>query len=474
MCIKSFVWGAVVILLMFHEIALSQPFSHKIVLLDSTGADIQNDLIDVEDIVYLNPPSDSQTYLFKFVNNEKWIYAVTDTQAVFHGLIPDLGSIPVGFYDFNNDSLPDLLGGVSVSLNEGNYGYGSLFPAVDGELSGSIHRAGDFNADGTIDVASLEVSFQGSGLVYGLHVYLLDSNKAILHEATVEEEDEILVFQIVDFNNDGFYDIVYFLDVFGSNKIVLLTNMQDNTFSRQQLNFQDTDNFLELSDFDSDMDFDFILTGFNGRDIYMVQNANGILGTNTKIVDTEKLIGLEVGDVNADGHSDIVYLENQDFETFNIWLMLGLGNFQFDTPSSVGSLTGSGINVGSFERAYEGWLALRDYDWDGDLDIFANEIREQKYVVFDNLWQKTATTIVVDELEIELLPNPVNEALSIKSKIPIPSLCIYNSSGQIVYCSEENDIFEMSVPFGSFANGQYFIQFTNVQGKIYTRSIVKQ
>jgi hypothetical protein len=451
----------------------AQPFSQQKVLLDSTGADIQSDLIDVEDIVYLSHPSDSQTYLFQFVNDNRSIYELTEFGSMYHGLTPNLGALLIGFYDFNQDGILDLLGSREISFGTGNHVYQTPVSAISGNFLGLIRRAGDFDLNGTMDVVSLEEKFQGGDFVYILHVYLLSENRSILDESIFEETDEILVSQIMDFNNDGFFDVLYLLNVFGSNKIVLHLNNQDNTFTRQQLNFQGTRNFLEPGDFDNDQDTDFIITGTNGRDLHLIKNDSGSLGSILKIVDTDRLFGLEIGDINLDGNIDIIYLENESFDTFHIRFLAGLDSLLFGVPELVGSIVGSGINVSTFGHAYESWLSLKDYDHDGDLDIFANEIREQRFIVFDNLFLFTQTESVRENIDLQLFPNPVNETVFLKSDHLIKSLDIYNSLGQLVYQEPQHPSSEFYINLRQLQQGHYFVHITTDQAIRIVKPIFK-
>ena len=98
-----------------------------------------------------------------------------------------------------------------------------------------------------------------------------------------------------------------------------------------------------------------------------------------------------------------------------------------------------------------------------------------KIVYVDNIFfwgHPTALSLIQDDNDIKLYPNPVKDKITINTKSEINQIVVRNLLGQIIETTRVNNI-EKSIDFDAISSGNYFITIKLRNGESTTRKIVK-
>jgi Bacterial Ig-like domain (group 3)/FG-GAP-like repeat len=250
-----------------------------------------------------------------------------------------LGSLAAG--DFNGDGKVDVVGVAASNQDSalffyagnGNGSFQSSGPGVDlKEPQAQVPVAGDFNGDGNLDIIvpyNLNSPSQGNGLVFlpGKGNGTFGSPISFSQQNASDITQKLLV---GDLNNDKKLDLVW-------NGAVYLGN-GDGTFQQAPLGPAGTP--LAIADLNGDGIPD-LLMGANGPmgvSIY-AGNGNGSFQASpfySTPLPSEYITepaSASIGDVNADGHQDIVLQYLTDLNIYMVTVLLGdgTGNFTVDS-----------------------------------------------------------------------------------------------------------------------------------------------
>jgi hypothetical protein len=249
-----------------------------------------------------------------------------------------LGSLTTG--DFNGDGKVDVVGISSGKQDStlffypgnGNGSFQPSLPGVDLQAAGAqVAVAGDFNGDGALDVVvPYSVPFPGGGS--GLIFVPGKGNGTFGSPVSFSQQNTSITSPLLaaDLNNDKKLDLVW-------NSAVYLGN-GDGTFQQASLGIPGTQ--LAIADLNGDGIPDLVMnsTGPGSVNVY-AGNGNGTFqpapfytaALPNQAVTPEARAS--IGDVNADGHLDIV-LENFTTENDNVVTVLlgdGAGHFTLDS-----------------------------------------------------------------------------------------------------------------------------------------------
>jgi hypothetical protein len=230
-------------------------------------------------------------------------------------------------------------------------------PASDIQADAQTAVSGDFNRDGRLDLATLNLD--GSvRLLFGQGDGSLSA--AATYATSLVPSEVSAHLAAADLDENGSLDLVA---VIGSSQMTILFGASGAFPTRSSFSFVDEVTALALGDFDGNGAQDIALamhtTGQNDAELrILLGDGTGSFGnTFAPVISAtrETTIGdLAVADVNEDGIPDLVGFGD------NIGVFLGDGNGTF---SEVTDLEGS---------IYSGWLGIGDFDNDGHADIFAN------------------------------------------------------------------------------------------------------
>ncbi|MTI20336.1 T9SS type A sorting domain-containing protein, partial [Fulvivirga sp. RKSG066] len=186
----------------------------------------------------------------------------------------DSGNIEVGDYDLDGD-IDILISGrdrvnngsleyfTKVYTNNGNWNFSEESVDIGGEAWGVKSVWGDIDSDGYLDIIT-----QGriGDDVYGLSV---SRGSAIgfstISETGLPELEYVDRQEFIDFNNDGYLDLIIAGNYENSdNNVNLYQNNSDMTFTEVISGFDkyNQPNF-DIGDYDMDGDLDVIMTGYN-------------------------------------------------------------------------------------------------------------------------------------------------------------------------------------------------------------------
>ncbi|MEA2000291.1 MAG: fibronectin type III domain-containing protein, partial [Actinomycetota bacterium] len=299
-----------------------------------------------------------------------------------------VGPKNLAFGYFNADGDLDIVsanqddGTSGVILGNGDGSFGSVTPYVTSYGTHDV-AVGDFNNDGDDDFMVV-----GWGTNDGT-VWLGNGDGTF--STPVDYPAGSLSHGIVtaDFDNDGDLDVATAAN--SDSAAASLRGNGDGSF-QAPLIYEGTPNGwahdIAMGDFDEDGDEDIVIAGENADNLSVFFGASGTtFSTNTTYSVADEPKGVSVGDLNDDGHDDLIATSviqhyptcpggNNDPLTF--WFGDGNGNFS----------SGGSVNVG--EAPFD--AAVADFNGDGWSDLAAPSWCDDTVSIFLNLGEGGPTT----------------------------------------------------------------------------------
>jgi len=263
---------------------------------------------------------------------------------------------------------------VNIYINNNNESFTELTTHnLPGIIDASI-ALGDYDNDGDLDIL-LSGNTSSSGGSKITKVYTNNGN-AIFNEETAATLPILLegVNSWVDFNNDGYLDILLVGDTTatsGSAISKIYINNQDGSFSElttANLVGLDYEVASACADFNNDGYIDIVLAGYSGSNritkIYSNNGDGSFTELNNPVDGTSALpqashASLAWGDYDNDGDLDLLLAGYAS----------GLGLIS-EIYTNNGDNTFSKLNI-NLQGVYNSSFAFGDYDNDGDLDLIA-------------------------------------------------------------------------------------------------------
>lgn len=275
----------------------------------------------------------------------------------------------VAWGDYDNDGDLDVIvaglnsssaGVTTIYRNDGNDTFTALtVPNLPGTFVGDL-AWGDFDADGDLDL--LIQGYTDAVQITKIYINTHNDNFSDSGIAFPELVDGSVSF--VDYNNDGYLDIL----LAGYNDITYITilykNNGDATFTNSGINLPGTiKSAYEWGDYDNDGDMDIFITGFDANGILiskLFENKGNESFTETFNSFTGTWLGdVAWGDYDSDGYLDIL------LSGFTISGERIAKVYKNNGDGSFSELLSTGLVGVSHSSTIWG-----DYDNDGDLDIF--------------------------------------------------------------------------------------------------------
>jgi len=282
---------------------------------------------------------------------------------------PDLINGDIDWGDFNQDGLMDFVmcgsdGSTLYSTVYKNNGDSTFTDITAGltPIQQGITRWVDFNNDGYLDIL---ISGNSGSFITELYSNNGDETFSMVYNSFTG----LYVCDAVwaDFNNDGWQDLVIAGDD-GSAKSLYYINNGDTTFTLQSDPFTDVQNAdIEVLDYNKDGYKDVIITGSiggvssNPGTFLYSNNGDGTFTYMSGISFTGVTYGdVKCADFNADGFTDVFIIgSNPGGRMAELYKNNGDSTFTKETTTT-------------FEGIIHGYIALADWDNDGDIDIHYN------------------------------------------------------------------------------------------------------
>lgn len=268
---------------------------------------------------------------------------------------PNFTSASVATGDFNGDGRPDIVvgasagGGIAVALNDGSgsFGVATIYPvfAVFTDIT-----TGDFNNDGKLDIAGANQDTIGSVVVllgtgtgsFGSPIVSLSGGPSAKYLATG------------NFNGDGNLDVaVSNAPINGTGNIAILLGNGMGSFTLSSVTALQSQ-FMRSTDFNRDGKMDVLGIGFPLR-LYFGDGTGGLSAPQT--IGASTILNFTIADFDHDNNPDIAGM-NVPNTVLNVSVLLGNGNGTF-SPEVVYPVGG---NTASF-------IENGDVNGDGHLDI---------------------------------------------------------------------------------------------------------
>ena len=275
-----------------------------------------------------------------------------------------------GFHDFTvpNEDASD----VRVFLNHaGEYNTFSIHPLPSGSKP-STNEGADFDGDGLLDFACGNIEGNSVSVFRG------DGTGRLLSPISYPVGAGTRGLAVLDLNGDGAWDIVT-ANRAGSN-ISRLINKGDGTFESaisQSLDM-DRETTVAAADFNEDGLLDVAVGSYNagvthtgavGEIAILLSDGAGGLGLFSKITAAGDAWMLVTGDVDNDGHVDVVSANALQNE---------LAVFRGDGTGNLA--TARTYAVGGFPLAID----LGDLDGDGDLEVVTSNFQSANWTLYEN------------------------------------------------------------------------------------------
>lgn len=282
----------------------------------------------------------------------------------------------IAFGDYNNDGFQDIY----VSNSGPNILYKNNGDGTFTDISEIAHVRDDGNSWGCIFADYDNDGYQD--------IYLSNTNRAnILYHnngngafsnvaaaAGVDKTGECWGLAFSDYNNDGYLDIYVAINDQTASK--LYKNNQDGTFEDVTLQagvgHTGYNAGVTFGDYDNDGDPDILVSNRLGPSVLCQNNGDGTftdVGAQAGVSESGNAHGAVFGDYDNDGHLDLLVTTADPNDRQYLYHNNGDGTFTYvSVQAGLGKSGGIGHGV-----------AFLDYDYDGYLDIFIADERNDVF-----------------------------------------------------------------------------------------------
>lgn len=306
---------------------------------------------------------------------------IDPAKGVDKNYVPGVGRNRISLEDLDGDGSLDMVGITSFMLNDGLGNYGApvnlQLPLTPPFYNVDATAAGDIDGDGDIDICVLTtgVGFQiflnpGTG-VFG-------SSSTVFPGASMSSSSSEAFLK--DLDSDGDLDFIVINDGVDGFTIIPNTRTTPGQLSFgtpvSYTLFPSSSSFIQAVSIDfADINGDNIidlcaLTASRGAVVYFGTGDTNFTRQTAYPID-QFMTRLQLGDINGDGHNDIVAV-NRSGSTGGLYRLINDGTGVFGSSLPV-------INEGNGFA-----LELADIEQDGDLDVIMSDLQTNSVIAFRN------------------------------------------------------------------------------------------
>lgn len=310
----------------------------------------------------------------------------------------------------------------------------------------------DIDGDGDLDIIS--------GGYYGNKVMWyknLDGLGNFETQPLVADAEGVGSIDVNDMDGDGDLDIVAVS--FYEDKIFWNENTNgQGEFGDQQIISTNLEGPIKvfMYDVDSDGDMDVISASRIGGKIAWYENEDGQGTFGAQIVISAFGVS-SIYPIDLDGDGDVDLISAHRFQNKVAWFENLDGQGLFGTEQIIS------IDVENVEGIY-----ADDMDGDGDMDVLAASLVQDKIVWFGN----TGIVSIKEnhQLQFSIFPIPTSGKLMIQSKSPIAQIETYDQLGQLVLTKMNANEIDLS----NMSRGFYYCKVSDENGETGIKKVVKE
>lgn len=166
---------------------------------------------------------------------------------------------------------------------------------------------------------------------------------------------------LADFNGDGLPDLAHI----AASEVWLRPGIGNGTFGAERKYPLIGRNLAALAagDFNEDGRADLVVTvfqAFGWPSVWVLPGRSDGLGEAVPLGTSSGSHDLEIGDVDGDGHQDIVVLDEETYQEFRLWVLEGHGDLTFASSSIELPRALSAIELGDFDNDGLDDIVMRD------------------------------------------------------------------------------------------------------------------
>ena len=292
-------------------------------------------------------------------------------QTIVSGLYANI----LGFADVNGDGHLDLLipavlgGGLEVYIGKGDLTFNPPITYAAGNYPEAFAVA-DVNGDKELDIVVADPENNRLAVLLGNGHGTFSPRVDLPIPQSIAQRNNVLAGVTADFNGDGFQDVV---ETFYSGATLLVAGKGDGSFNIPVTVNAGTDQVSAVGDINRDGHPDLMLLGNFGEKLdVMLGNGDGTFRSPATVLNTSPSNlgnGVVLGDFNGDGRLDYAALGNGFLEKNPFYLGIGNGDGTFKTASQSWNLS-----------SYPTRIVAGDLNRDGKLDL-AITLNPQGFVV---------------------------------------------------------------------------------------------
>lgn len=342
-----------------------------------------------------------------------------------------------GAVDLDNDGDLDIVvtkeeANLYALINDGT----ASFTEVNLNVSGSYaYRFADLEGDGDMDIFGINAGDNS------IRLFVNNGSLEFLSVIIKDDISRLSDIEVGDFDNDGDMDLVYSMNPFADDLILLLENTGNHNFTEKVIlnELDNTVNDLALADMNKDGQIDIVEVSDQKTRIWLGQ---GDLEFSPITVNNEEFSHVVVLDL--DGNLDLdLYVSNPDNGLF--WLKnLSISNMEFETKM-----------ISPISPTFA--LGGADFNSNGAIDLLGSNTI---FYLFQNMVPQSPPTKTreLSKDMFSIFPNPTSSSINlIEKNASHLAYTLYSMEGRILKSGYSGNI-----DLSEYADGLYFLDILDL------------